>query len=307
MTTQPSTLSLLARATRVKTVPVLLSPVAVGAVFAWYRSGRFDWLLFVITLVGAAAGQAGGNALNDYFDQRSGVDKLARIDRTAVPTASGLIESGVMRGRTLVGIAVGLLAVAGACGVVLAMRSGIAVLVIGGVAALLAVTYVAPPIRYGYIGHGLGEAGLLLALGPLPVLGAAAVQSEQVLPAAALVGVIPGVWTMLIVFQQNFLHWKPDRAVGKWTLVAWLEPERALIVDGALMTASFVGVTLLAAFAVLPAWSLLSLIGAPPLAAAWSRAFRDPMPQTYLGLLGAALGAALLGSVGLIVGMVLAR
>ena len=43
----------------------------------------------------------------------------------------------------------------------------------------LGTLYVAPPLAYGYIGHGLGEAGILASFGLLPTLGSYYAQTRQ--------------------------------------------------------------------------------------------------------------------------------
>lgn len=298
---------LLARATRVKTLPVMLSPVAVGAAAAWHRGVPFTWIWFGLTLVGAAAMHLGANVINDYFDERSGADKLARIDRTAVATGSGLIESGAMSARAMLRIAGVLFGVALAIGIALAAARGPMVLAIGGAGAFLAFAYAGPPVRYGYRGRGLGEAGIFVAFGLLPVVGAYFVQAQRIDAVALWSSVVPGILTMLVVYHHHFLHWRADKAAGKMTPVAVLGPETALMVSGAIITIAYVALIVQVALGLFPAWALLAVITAVPLAASWSRALRDPAVQHCLNLLGATLGASVLTGAVLTVSLILAR
>jgi len=87
---------ILARALRTRTLPMVVAPVAAGAALAYQRGFDFAWGWFVLTVIGAVALQFGSNALGDVADARSGADKLARVDRGAIATDPGLIETDQM-------------------------------------------------------------------------------------------------------------------------------------------------------------------------------------------------------------------
>src|SRR5207249_4359493 len=106
-----------ARATRIRTTPMIVAPVAVGAALAYQRGFDFAWGWFALTIAGAVALQLGANALGDVADTRSGADKLARVDRGAIATDPGLIEAGVLSARATLGLATALFAFALAIGV----------------------------------------------------------------------------------------------------------------------------------------------------------------------------------------------
>jgi len=300
-------LAVLGRATRAKTLPVMLSPVVVGAALAWQRGAAYAWGWFGVTLAGAAAFHLAANVVNDYFDARSGVDKLARIDRTAIATGSGLIESGQVSARGMLGLAALLAAAALATGAVIAVARGVAVLAIGSTGAVLAWQYFAPPLRYGYRGKGLGELGIFVGFGVLPVVGSYYVQTGRIDAVAVWAGIVPGMLTTLVVFHHNFLHWRADKAVRKMTPVAVLGPEKALLISAGAIVAVYVALTLEVAFGIFPMYGLLALVTALPLGGSWSRAFRDPTLQRSLNLLGATLGTSFLVGVVLTLALIAAR
>src|SRR5207249_6257291 len=123
-------------------------------------TGYFSWGWLLVTLVGASAMHLGANVVNDYYDESSGADAAARTDPSGMATGSGLISTGVLSKASTLRLAAALFAVALACGVALAIARGPLVLVFGAAGFLLAFFYVAPPVRYGYIGRGLGEIGI---------------------------------------------------------------------------------------------------------------------------------------------------
>lgn len=315
--------ALLARATRAKTLPVMLMPVCVGAALAWnkYPYERcakpvcaqvlvphpFAWGWFLVTLLGAAALHLGANVLNDYYDERSGADKLARMDRTAIVTGTSLIESGEMTSSQVLGLAAALFTVALACGVVLSLARGWTVFALGALGAFLAWQYVAPPVKYGYRGRGLGELGIFAAFGLLPVAGSYYVQTQHLDRIAFEAAIVPGLLTTLVLYHHHFLHWRADKAAGKMTPVAALEPERAMTAGGIAIVATYVILIVEAIRGVYPWGALLALVSAVPLLGQWARAKRDGVVQNHLQLLGATLGASVLTGTAISLSLVIAR
>src|SRR5438034_6477735 len=101
-----------ARATRIQTAPMIVAPVAVGAALAYQRGFDFAWGWFALTMAGAVALQLGAYVLGDVADVRSGADKFARVDRGAIATDPGLIESGVVSECVLLRLAAALFGLA---------------------------------------------------------------------------------------------------------------------------------------------------------------------------------------------------
>jgi len=307
--------ALLVRATRAKVLPVMLAPVAVGATLAWVdppfdnllhlqKTGFFSWGWFLVTFVGAAAMHLGANVVNDYFDEDSGADAAARTDPSGMATGTGLISAGVMSKAATLRLAAGLFAVAAGCGVALAIARGPLVLLLGAVGFLLAFFYVAPPIRYGYIGRGLGEIGIFIAFGYLPLVGSYYVHAGDITPDAAWASLVPGMLTTLVLFHHHFLHWRADASAKKMTPVAVLGPDRALAVSVVTIFAAY-GLLIAQTIAGLwPPGALIAIVAVVPLLAAVRRARRDPILPNYLQLLGATLGSSVVTSLILVVSLI---
>lgn len=292
------------RATRAKVLPVMLALVAVGGALAWSETGFFTWGWFLVTLIGASAMHLGANVINDYYDESSGADAAARTDPSGVATGTGLISSGVMTKEQTLRLAGGLFAVGLACGVALAIARGPLVLVLGATGFLLAFFYVAPPVRYGYVGRGLGEIGIFISFGYLPLVGSYYVQALDISPDAAWASLVPGLLTTLVLFHHHFLHWRADASAGKMTPVAVLGPDRALTVSS-LAIAFIYGLLVLQSIAGLwPPGAIIAVVGALPLIGAIRRARRDAILPNYFQLLGSTLGASVLTSAVLVVALV---
>src|SRR5438309_9239513 len=113
-----------ARATRIQTTPMIVAPVALGAALAYQRGFDFAWGWFALTIVGAVSLQLGAYALGDVADARSSADKLARVDRGAIATDPGLIESGLVSERAMLRLAAALFGLALASGIAIAIARG---------------------------------------------------------------------------------------------------------------------------------------------------------------------------------------
>jgi 1,4-dihydroxy-2-naphthoate octaprenyltransferase len=291
-------------ATRAKVLPVMLAPVAVGGALAWSQTHFFTWGWFLVTLVGASAMHLAANVVNDYYDESSGADAAARTDPSGMATGSGLISSGVLSKTATLRLAAALFAVALACGVALAIARGPIVLVFGAAGFLLAYFYVAPPIRYGYMGRGLGELGIFMAFGYLPLVGSFYVQTLHVTTDAVWASFVPGLLTTLVLFHHHFLHYRADASAGKMTPVAVLGPEKALSVSLVWIVATY-GLLIGQTFAGLwPPGAVVAAVSAVPLVAAVGRARKDPILPNYLQLLGASLGSSIVTSAVLVVALI---
>ena len=151
-----SKLSLFLQTTRARTLPVMVFPVVIGAALAWQRGARFQWGLFVLTLIGALAAHLGANVVNDVFDFGTGADsaahEIAPQGETVVTGSRFLLNSQLSIGTYRL-LALGCFATALLCGIVLSFFRPFAI-VFGVIGFLLAFFYVAPPVRLAYIGRG---------------------------------------------------------------------------------------------------------------------------------------------------------
>lgn len=289
--------ALIARVTRAKTLPLIVGPVLVGTALASAGGGAVDWGRLALCVVGAAALHAGSMVLNDVFDARTGADRMARVDRAGILTGSAVIDDGTVSVATMLRLAAAAYGVALACGVALAVGGRPGVLALGAAGAALGACYVAPPVAYGYRGRGLGEVGVVLAYGVLPVLGAAYAQDGRLDGTWAWAGLVPGLATAVALSVGNLLHHRADKAVNKMTPAVVLGPEGALVALAIGLIAVYATLVVQVAVGLFPAWALGGLVVSIPVAASWARAFRDPSPQACLGLLGATLGGSVVVNV----------
>jgi 1,4-dihydroxy-2-naphthoate octaprenyltransferase len=252
------------KATRAAVLPVMLLPVLLGAALAFaFNNHTLNIWTLLLTIVGAAAAHLASNTVNDYWDYKSGADTAADTVEGGVGTHSGVLTGGILSLRQVGLITATLFGIALICGIALTLLTGPWVLIFAVLGFLLAYFYVAPPIAYGYVGHGLGEIGVLFSFGVLPTMGAYYVQTGQVGWLPFLVSLPVGLLTTDILFNHSFLQWQADKQVHKNTPVVTLGPDRALTVSGLIVALAYLTIALNVLLGYLPWFALAGLITIP--------------------------------------------
>lgn len=279
------TLALFGRVTRARTLPVMIIPVVIGALLAWQQGSTFSWSLFALTLIGALAAHLGANLVNDIFDFDLGADQAAQelaSGGLTLTTGSPLLLNGELSSRAYRWLAVGCFALALLCGILLSLaRPWVPLFAVLGF--LLALFYVAPPLRLAYVGRGLGELDILLAFGLLPLVGSFYVQSGTVTLTAVLVALPVGLYTTAVLYFHHFLHWRGDKKVGKMTPVVALGEHGARVVGALILFIIALSIVILAFTQVLPWYSAVAALTVIPVQLALRRA--NGNLQNYLKLM----------------------
>ncbi|RJE90805.1 prenyltransferase [Paenibacillus sp. 1011MAR3C5] len=281
------------KASRFRVIPVMLIPVALGALGAYVWRGEFHPWLFILTLIGAGAAHLFSNMVNDLWDFKSGTDTAAKGTEGAISTNSGFLTNGTWSLGKFKAVTWLMFAIATLSGVALSLVSGWPVLVFGLAGAFIAYFYVAPPIRFGYRGKGYSEIAILLSFGVLPVAGAYYVQVSELDYRALLLSLPIGLLTTLILFNHHFLHWKADRQAGKKTLVVVWGEQRALRFSRLLMFLAYAALILCVVTGALPIYALLALLTAIPIYLVYGRLGSHNQSVAYLPLMGASLKATM--------------
>lgn len=276
-------------ATRASALPVMAMPIALGAALAWRDGNRFRPVAFGLTAIGAGAAHLAANVTNDYFDYQQGTDERASVEPGAVDTSGGMLTRGTMSQGEVKRLMWGLWGTALASGAALAALSAPAALALGAAGFALGYFYVAPPVKLGYIGRGLGEADVLLSFGILPVLGSYYAQSRK-LSWKPVVGALPlGLLTTDVLFNHHFLHSQSDRASGKMSPVAVLGESQAAKASAGIARAAFASMVAGVLTKSLPMLSLAAVSTAPKLLGAINRAGKEKSLPVYGELMGATM------------------
>jgi len=192
--------------------PASIVPMLVGVALA-YRDEFFDLPLFLLTLVGGLCFHAGANLVNTYFDFQRGLDSARDADDRT------LVDS-MLEPRQVLASAVVLLLFGSSIGGYLAWESGWVILALGAVGLTLGVFYTAEPLGLKYV--ALGDLGIFFAFGPLLVMGAYFVQTEELAWLPFFFSIPLGLMVDAILHGNNFRDAEADRRVGGRTLAQFL-------------------------------------------------------------------------------------
>ena len=256
-----STAMLLIRATRAPFLSATFAPVLLGLAVA-ARTGIFDPLTAVITLVAASVVHLGLNVANDVFDTLQGADD-ANTTPTKFNGGSRVLQNALVSMREMSMLAAGCYGVAIALGLILlVLRFSPELVAIAALGLFISVAYTMPPLKLVY--RGLGEISTAIGFGPVMLLGTYVVQSRGVISAeAALLSVPIGLFVAMILYVNEIPDRAGDSKAGKRTLpVRW---SKAAVIRGFdwSVIGAFVAVGAGVAVGILPAWTSLMLVAIP--------------------------------------------
>jgi 1,4-dihydroxy-2-naphthoate octaprenyltransferase len=238
---------------------LILTPACVllGIGAAAYQSGRVDLLQAVIVLIGAVTAHISVNALNEYFDFRSGLD--LRTQRTPFSGGSGTLPAQPAMAPKALATGLVALAITGAVGMYFVLVRGIALLPLG-LAGMFTIAVYTVWLTHNpllcLIGPGLG-------FGTFMVVGTSFALTGQYSWTAFVASLIPFFLVNNLLLLNQFPDAEADRSIGRkhlpivigrrassWIYIAFLFLTYASIVGG--VSANH-----------LPAWALLGFLTLP--------------------------------------------
>jgi 1,4-dihydroxy-2-naphthoate octaprenyltransferase len=249
--------------TRAETTLALVAPVVVGALLAWWELGGFDPVALGLAVAGLAMSAWGFAALRDYSDYRYSLRPGARPVAASLVCGFDLIGRSIIAPQTVRDIGCILLTIGGLCSLWLLLLSGWPVLFFSGMSFLLLWAVVLLPLKYGHHGWGLGEAGIFLGLGILPILGSYFAQAKTLTWLPVLTAIPFGLFTLLLYFNYNAVHYRRDWLIHKRTLTVNLGLSRAMDLSALLTIVAYVSLLLIVTLTSLPLTALLALAALP--------------------------------------------
>jgi 1,4-dihydroxy-2-naphthoate octaprenyltransferase len=203
------------QAIRVKTLLVAFAVIILGQSLAWYdlklnHSQSLDYFLALMILTCCLFLQISVNLTNDYFDGLSGIDTTERVGPQRV------IQSGLIKPRTMRYAIALTVSIACVCGLYLIIKGGWVFLFLG----LLSLFGV-----YAYSGGkkplaslGLGEVAVFLYFGYLAIMASYVLQIHEFNTQLFLPATQMGFLIAAIMLINNIRDIKSDKAAGKNTL-----------------------------------------------------------------------------------------
>ena len=206
-------------ASRPKTLPAAIIPVAVGGALAAAMEA-FYFTPWLICLLFALLIQIGTNFANDYYDHQKGADDHRRIGPMRA-VASGWISPGTMRNAMMLTFLAAFV-----LGCLLVPYGGWWLILVGVVSILCGIAYTGGPYPLGY--NGLGDIFVFIFFGWVATGCTFYVQTGSFIFQHGLLsgttwillaGSVPGALATNLLVVNNVRDAPLDREAGKRTLV----------------------------------------------------------------------------------------
>lgn len=249
------------RAFRLRTLPLALSSIAMGAFLA-SDAGAFQWDIFLLAVLTTIFLQILSNLANDYGDSIHGADHVGRKGPSRT-VQSGLITAQQMRRVimlfTFLSLASGLILLIVSFGS--EWQAILFFLVLGLLSIAAAVTYTVGRRPYGYL--GLGDVSVLVFFGFTGVMGSyylftKTISWQEIFPAISM-----GLLSVAVLNVNNIRDIDSDRIAGKYSIPVRLGKRKAVIYHWTLLTLSVFFALLYTALHYQSPWQLLFLLAIP--------------------------------------------
>ncbi|MBQ7254108.1 MAG: prenyltransferase [Bacteroidales bacterium] len=239
-------------ATRPWSFVVSATPVVATALFLLYKygGGNINWINVMLALIGIILFHAAGNVYSDYYDYKTGIDSK---DAYCVQS---LLNGDFTPGQYFK-LAMWLLAAGIVVGLVLTLRSGWPLLVIGGAGCLLTLLY--PWTKF----HALGDADIFIAFGILPMIGTAFVATGAIDWSTLLLSIPVGCVTVAVLHANNTRDIPTDSAAGAKSFAKVIGPKASMWWYIILISLPCLYTIAAVICGVFPVWCLLIAISLP--------------------------------------------
>lgn len=196
-------------AVRPWSTPASAMPIIVTLAYLFWKGAQINWLNGLWALVGMILFHYAGNVWSDWFDYRKNVD----ADDTF---GAKTLTTGMFTPKEIMGLALGLLVAAVACGLGLVAVTGLPLLWIGMAGAACTVLY--PLMKY----NAIGDLDILLTFAFLPTLGTSYVATGVIDWSVLLIALPVGLITDGILHCNNTRDVVTDKRAGIKTMAMGL-------------------------------------------------------------------------------------
>lgn len=260
--TQPKGLKLFMMTVRVYAFPASIIPILYGSILAiiLVPDLKFNFLNFIITLIGGVAIHVTTNLVNDIYDFKIGIDKEDK--EIGIPHGGSMVISkGLVGVKDMKILSVITTAIAISAGVYLYFVAGIWILYLSIFGLFSAIYYTASPIALKY--KALGDIQVFISFGTGMTLGSYIVQTHEFSWIPVILSIPLGFLIDAILHSNNIRDIKFDRTFGVKTLPILIGEQLSKYVYYFLIIGAYVSIIFFVAFKLLPWPALLNLITLP--------------------------------------------
>jgi 1,4-dihydroxy-2-naphthoate octaprenyltransferase len=245
--------------TRAPFLTVTIIPVLLGTAMAIKTGVQFNGLMFSAVLAGFILLHLGTNVLNDYFDDINGTDRVNKEFVFPFTGGSRLIQTGVLKPKEVLIEAVVFFVLGSVLLLYVSYFKGVYISILLGISLFAGIFYTAPPFKWAH--RGLGEFLIFLGFGPIMVSGAYYALTGIVSSAAFIVSIPVGLLASAIVDINQFPDYEADKKTGKRNIVVRLGRKNGRIFYEITVLLAYTVIVVAVVLKIIPAWSLISLIG----------------------------------------------
>jgi 1,4-dihydroxy-2-naphthoate octaprenyltransferase len=228
--------------------------VLLGVGTAVWSDGPINLAALLLAFIGAVAAHISVNALNEYFDFRSGLD--LNTVKTPFSGGSGTLPANPAMARSALSIGLITFALTGLIGLYFLFVRGWALLPLGLLGLIIILTYTIWITRYPVlclIAPGLG-------FGPLMVMGTDFVLTGSYSWTAFIASLVPFFLVSDLLLLNQFPDVEADRGVGRRHLPIVVGRKTSSVVYGAFLLLTYVSIAVGVLLGLLPLAGLLGLI-----------------------------------------------
>ncbi len=248
-------LSVWFRVIRVRFLLASVIAVSAGLALSWWQNLAISPFDAALTFAGVMALHASVDLFNDYWDFKRGIDTITK--RTSMSGGTGVLPEGLLEASSVYRAGIIFLVIGTAIGGYFVLTDGVVIAVILGF-AVLSIYFYSTKI----VDSGLGEFFVALK-GSLIAIGAFYIQSGQITVESVLVGAAVGSLSSLVLFVASFADHDADKAKGRKTLVIAAGRNKAPVLFWIFPAVSYCAIISGVSVGLLPASSLVSLLGLP--------------------------------------------
>ena len=146
--------------------PLVVVPVLLGTAYAVYDAYPMRWTTFVLVLFGGTALFVAAMVIVAILELTLGREPLEEDTDVSGMRGPEVMGAGLVSLPEAAALGAAALAVALACGALLARPAGSFSMGLGFAGLMIAISYAVPGVGLRDLGHGVPELGAFLALGP---------------------------------------------------------------------------------------------------------------------------------------------
>ena len=259
-------------AVRPWSTPASAMPIIATFAFLFWKGAEINWIYGVWALAGMILFHYAGNVWSDWFDYRKKVD----ADDTF---GAKTLTTGMFTPKEIMGLAIGLLVAAVACGLGLAAMTGLPLLWIGLAGAVCTVLY--PLLKY----NALGDLDILLTFAFLPTIGTSYAATGAIDWNVLLIALPVGLITDGILHCNNTRDIATDKRAGINTMAMWLGTKAAARLYAFEMVFPYIWVGICSIIRLLPLHTIIIFLTLP-IALACASTMKKSIGQETSMLLG---------------------